>query len=347
MCVCVCVCVHALCSCARVHVCVCVCMWRVCMCVSVFKIIISSHAQESTIGTLHVLHRDFRDLKNAMPKRVPRLRASDSSSSAISATCPSPTDRGRGGGTTSDSGLGEDQRMDHDGTVTGPWARIKRDDTSVGITRARYFDDTQASDQEQADPAPPSELAELSPRLSVTDSCNSRVTLRLSGASSETSSRTRMRAPCSMCGVRVRGAAADEASGKIYCSLCMELLQDMAHIRLSAALRSSDSQADSPSQSSLQTPTEGDEVAIQDDEGAQGNEAGNCVSGSDAAPKSVSDVSGVSGVSVSGVSGVSGVRAMFAAMFSPRSKGSSPATPRGTPLQTPRGVPHTPRDKTG
>ena len=160
-------------------------------------------------------------------------------------------------------------------------ARIKGDDTSVVITRARYFDDTQASDQEQSDPASRPELAALSPQLSVTDSCNSRVTLRLSG---------RMRAPCSMCGVRVRGAMADEASGKMYCTLCMELLKDMAHIRLSAALHSSDSNVDSPSQSSLRTPTEGDEVT-QDDEGAGGKEA---------------------------AKSVSGVRAMFAAMFSPR-----------------------------
>jgi len=291
-------------------VCVCVCV--VCMCVCVFKIIIASHTQEATLGAL------TRDLKNATPKRASRLPASDGLSSTVSATCPSPTDRGRGGETTTNSGLNEDQGADQDGTG---WARIKREDPSVVITRAWYVDDTQASDDEQCDPASRSQsrsqLPELSPRLSVTDSCNSRVTLRLSVASSETSSRTLMRAPCSMCGVRVRGATADEASGKIYCTFCMELLKDMAHIRLSAALHSSDSNVDSPSQSSLRTPTEGDEVAqgdeslfaacAQDDEGAGGKEA---------------------------AKSVSGVRAMFAAMFVPRSKGSSPATPRGTPFQT-------------
>jgi hypothetical protein len=55
-----------------------------------------------------------------------------------------------------------------------------------------------------------------------------------------------MRAQCSMCGVGVRGATANEASEKIYYTFCMDLLKDMAHIRLSAALHSSDSNVDSP-----------------------------------------------------------------------------------------------------
>jgi hypothetical protein len=121
--VCVCVCARAHSVCVHERVCEC---GGVCMCASVFKIIISSHTQESTLGALH------RDLKNATPKRASRLPASDGLASTISATCPSPTDRGRGRETTTNSGLNEDredQEADQDGT--GSCARIKREDPSV------------------------------------------------------------------------------------------------------------------------------------------------------------------------------------------------------------------------
>ena len=48
---------------------------------------------------------------------------------------------------------------------------------------------------------------------------------------------------CCECGVDARGGTVDQSSGKIYCTHCADLLQDIAHVKLSVALHASQGSA--------------------------------------------------------------------------------------------------------